>query len=55
MPVKPETIASLKYDAILLSSDTVAEDFRKRCIQLFGNDVRLIDLYEGLPPGPYRK
>lgn len=54
-PVKPEDMAGLKYDAILLSSDTVADKFRKRCIQLFGNDIRLIGLYEGLPPGPYRK
>lgn len=42
-------------DAIILSSDTFQEQMRKRCRELYGEKIVLVDLYEGLPPGPYCK
>lgn len=42
-------------DAIILSSDCFQEQMRKRCRELYGHEIKLIDLYEGLPPGPYPK
>ncbi len=44
-----------KIDAIILSSDCMQEKMRQRCRKLYGDDIPLIDLYEGLPPGPYDK
>jgi hypothetical protein len=44
-----------EVDAIILSSDCYQAQMRRRCAKLYGEDVRLIDLYEGLPQGPYKK
>lgn len=55
---KPQTAKGFNpksVDAILLSSDCFQAQMKKRCIELYGEDVKLIDLYEGLPPGPYPK
>ena len=53
--IKPESLNPADVDAILLSSDTVAEQMRIRCATLYGHKVRTIDLYEDLVPGPYFK
>jgi len=42
-------------DAIVLSTDCFQKQMSSRCHELYGKAVRLIDLYEGLPPGPYNK
>jgi len=43
-------------DAIVLSSDTFQCRMSKRCRALYGRrTVPIIDLYSGLPPGPYPK
>jgi glycosyltransferase involved in cell wall biosynthesis len=42
-------------DAIILSSDRKQEKMRKRCIELFGNSIPLIDLYDEIPEDPYKK
>lgn len=42
-------------DAILLSSDCRQRELAHRCRELYGAGVVLLDLYEGLPPGPYAK
>jgi hypothetical protein len=42
-------------DSIILSSDCIQDKLAKRCRELYGQQVQLIDLYEGLPPGPYKK
>lgn len=42
-------------DAVILSSDCIQERLAERCRTLLGDDVKLIDLYEGLPRGPYEK
>lgn len=42
-------------DAIILSSDCIQDKLAGRCRELYGNDIKLINLYEGLPPGPYAK
>jgi hypothetical protein len=42
-------------DAIVLSTDCAQEQMRKRCRELYGQEKMLVDLYEGLPPGPYDK
>lgn len=53
--IKPEELNPKDVDAILLSSDTVTEQLRIRCTTLYGHQVRTIDLYENLVPGPYLK
>ncbi len=42
-------------DAIVLSTDCHQAAMRKRCMDLYGSSILLIDLYEKLPPGPYVK
>ncbi|MDD2237727.1 MAG: hypothetical protein PHG65_11030 [Kiritimatiellae bacterium] len=54
-PVLSRTFDPTTVDAIILSSDCIQEKLAKRCRELYGPDVKLVDLYEGLPPGPYSK
>lgn len=42
-------------NTIILSSDCHQAKMAARCRELFGPNIRLVDLYEGLPPGPYTK
>jgi hypothetical protein len=42
-------------DAIVLSSDCWQAPMLQRCRELFGKEVPIVDLYDNLPPGPYRK
>lgn len=42
---------STTFDVVILSTDLPAPGLRARAKELFGS--RLIDLYEGMPPGPY--
>jgi len=42
-------------DAILISSDTASEKMKERCAALYGTEIKIIELYEGLPKGPYPK
>ena len=56
LPVTPaDRFDSSTVDAVLLSSDSLQAHMEKRCRALYGDNVRLINLYEGLPPGPYAK
>ena len=52
-PVKAQGFDPGKVDAIVLSTDCAQNDMTLRCHNLYGNGVTLINLYEGLPPGPY--
>ncbi|WP_051321275.1 glycosyltransferase family 2 protein [Chrysiogenes arsenatis] len=54
-PQNPIDWDTSQADAIILSSDCKQEMMRKRCLDLFGEALPLIDLYEGLPEGPYPK
>jgi len=54
-PLKSTDFNHKDIDAILLSSDCFQKEMRKRCRYLYGETIPLIDLYEGLPPGPYSK
>jgi glycosyltransferase involved in cell wall biosynthesis len=54
-PVKADSFNPGTLDTILLSSDCRQQEMTLRCKHLYGGNVRLIDLYEGLPPGPYQK
>ncbi len=54
-PVMPTTWKPSDDEIIILSSDTVAEQMSVRCRELYGNRVWLVNLYDGLPPGPYPK
>lgn len=54
-PVKASEWDTTQADAIILSSDCKQEMMRKRCRELFGDALPLIDLYEGLPAGPFPK
>lgn len=53
--IRPEALKPGDVDAILLSSDVIAEKMRLRCVDLYGKQMRTIDLYENLEPGPYFK
>jgi len=53
--IRPEDFDQHCVTAILLSSDTQQENMARQCRLIHGNQLPLIDFYEGLPPGPYRK
>lgn len=53
--MKPEKWDLQKCKTIVLSTDTFQERFIQHCRELWENSVKLINLYEGLPPGPYPK
>ena len=42
-------------DAILISSDSSNYKMAQICHERFGEKIKIIDLYEGLPVGPYPK
>ncbi len=54
-PVAPDTWQPAGADAIVLSSDVIQDRLRQRCVQLYGRDLRTVDLYAGFPAGPYCK
>lgn len=56
IPVLRPLDATPNGDPIILSTDTHQETFRARCQTLFGERIKLINLYEELQfPGPYPK
>jgi len=54
-PVAAEGFDAGQVDAIVLSTDCLQRAMQLRCRALYGAGARLIDLYAGLPAGPYRK
>jgi len=54
-PINPKDYSPEHDDAIILSSDCSQMKMRDRCRNLYGETAKLIDLYEGLPCGPYKK
>lgn len=54
-PLPPSMWRPNEDDTIILSTDCAIEEMTARCRDLYGPDVELINLYEGLPPGPYPK
>ena len=51
----PEEFDPSSVSAIVLSSDCHQQAMISRCRALYGTDIKCVDLYEGLPPGPYEK
>lgn len=51
----PEHFDPSGVSAIVLSSDCHQQSMMERCRALYGAEVPCVDLYEGLPPGPYEK
>ena len=54
-PTRADQFDAKTVDAIILSSDCRQSEMAVRCRDLFGLKVKLVDLYKGLPPGPYDK
>lgn len=54
-PIAPATWNPATAQAVILSSDAVQKSMTERCRHLFGDLVHVINLYDGLPPGPYAK
>ncbi len=54
-PILSKEFNCKTVDAIILSSDCYQKQMKKRCRELYGKEIPIIDLYEGLPPGPYNK
>ncbi len=52
---KPEEFHACEVDAIVLATECFQKKYAARCRRLYGKRIRLIDLYEGLPKGPYPK
>jgi hypothetical protein len=42
-------------DLILISTDTVSTRIEEKCIELYGDKIRILNMYKDLPPGPYYK
>ena len=53
--ITPCSFNTTGSDAILVSTDTYVKKMTQRCKELFGNEIPIINLYDGLPPGPYPK
>lgn len=54
-PVDAKTFDAKEIDGIVISSDFIYDKLSDRCRELYGDDICLINIYEGLPPGPYSK
>lgn len=54
-PIKPETWIPSPTDIIVVSSDTAGYQIKQRCLDLYGPDICVLNLYDGFPPGPYPK
>jgi hypothetical protein len=54
-PVKPENWNPSPGDIVVISSDTIGEKLKKRCMELYGPTVQIVNLYDGFPVGPYPK
>ena len=52
--VRPEQLRA-RPQTVVLSTDTIQETLARRCREVFGAETRIVDLYEGLGPGPYPK
>ncbi len=56
VPIRPSQLAADEVDRVILSSDTtLKETMRTHARELWSTQLPLIDLYEGLPLGPYPK
>lgn len=53
--VSPNDVTLGATDTVVFSTDCHQKIFRSRCEALWGSDVQMVDLYDGLPPGPYPK
>lgn len=51
--VKPTDLDPSQLDAIILSTDSFNSQLRAKSSELFGNGIRILDIYDGLPSGPY--
>ncbi len=54
-PIKPDVWEHSLSDIVVISSDTAGDQIKRRCLDLFGRNICVIDLYEGFPAGPYPK
>ncbi len=54
-PLPPAMWHPNEDDCIILSTDCAVEQMTTRCRELYGPEIELINLYEGLPTGPYPK
>jgi hypothetical protein len=56
IPVIPPGMLRIdQVDAVVLSSDAYESQLAARCAELFGDRLRIVRLYEGLPAGGYDK
>jgi hypothetical protein len=53
--IKPAAFDPASADLIILSSDTVADKMESKCRELFGDKIKVLNMYKELPPGPYYK
>lgn len=51
----PKNFDVVNVDVIVLSTDTLTSVFKRRCRKLYGKKIPLVNLYEGMLPGPYPK
>jgi hypothetical protein len=54
-PINAREFNVQQVEAIVLSSDCLQKSMKERCRSLYGHIVKIVDLYEGLPAGPYSK
>ncbi|PLX70653.1 MAG: hypothetical protein C0602_03850 [Denitrovibrio sp.] len=54
-PIQPLELDINSVGAVILSSDCKQEMMKRRCEEIFGDKLTLVELYAGLPEGPYRK
>jgi hypothetical protein len=52
---QPDTLDTQEIDAIILSTDSFIKQMTKQCKAKFGKEMPIINLYNGLPSGPYQK
>ena len=52
---KPDRIGTNEFDVMVLSTDCQQAVFERRCREIWGPNVPLLDVYDTLPPGPFPK
>jgi len=55
VPVMRPAQLAARPETVVLSTDTIQKTLAARCCEVFGPETRIVDLYEGLGPGPYPK
>jgi hypothetical protein len=53
--LSPENFNATDVSAVILATECHQKEYSQQCRKLYGKNIRLIDLYENISSGPYKK